>query len=159
MEQKTLSLVLKLVLAGFAVAGAIVYFWVLPVLGADFAADYPEFAHCYWPWLIFLWLTAVPCYVTLFFGWSIATEIGRDNSFSVKNAVSLRNIALLAAGDALFFFAGNVLYLFLNMNHPAIFLVSCFVVFLGVAVAVAAASLSHLVYKAAKIREENDLTI
>ena len=54
MEQKTLSLVLKLVLAGFAVAGAIVYFWVLPVLGADFAADYPEFARCYWPWLIFL---------------------------------------------------------------------------------------------------------
>lgn len=159
MEQKTLSLVLKLVLIGFAAAGIIVYFWAIPVLGSDFAASYPEFAHCYWPWLIFLWITAIPCYVTLFFGWSIATEIGRDNSFSVKNAVSLRNIALLAAGDALFFFAGNVLYLFLNMNHPAIFLVSCFVVFLGVAVAVAAASLSHLVYKAAKIREENDLTI
>ena len=159
MEQKTLSLVLKLVLIGFAAAGIIVYFWAIPVLGSDFAASYPEFAHCYWPWLIFLWITAVPCYVTLFFGWSIATEIDRDNSFSVKNAVSLRNIALLAAGDALFFFAGNVLYLFLNMNHPAIFLVSCFVVFLGVAVAVAAASLSHLVYKAAKIREENDLTI
>ena len=101
----------------------------------------------------------MPCYITLFFGWSIAAEIGRDNSFSIKNAVSLRNIALLAAGDALFFFAGNVLYLFLNMNHPAIFLVSCFVVFLGVAVAAAAACLSHLVYKAAKLREENDLTI
>lgn len=159
MEQKTLSLILKLVLAGFAVAGIIVYFWVVPVLGNDFATAYPEFSHCYWPWLIFLWITAVPCYVTLFFGWSIATEIGRDNSFSVKNAVSLRNIALLAAGDAVFFFAGNVVYLLLNMNHPAVFLLSCFLVFLGVAIAVAAACLSHLVYKAAKLREENDLTI
>ena len=159
MEQKTLSLVLKLVLAGFAVAGAIVYFWVLPVLGAEFAAAYPEFARCYWPWLIFLWLTAVPCYITLFFGWSIAAEIGRDNSFSIKNAVSLRNIALLAAFDAAFFFIGNILFLFLDMNHPAVVLASCFVTFLGVAVAVAAACLSHLVYKAAKLREENDLTI
>ena len=159
MEQKTLSLVLKLVLIGFAAAGIIVYFWAIPVLGSDFAASYPEFAHCYWPWLIFLWITAIPCYVTLFFGWSIAAEIGRDNSFSVKNAVSLRSIALLTAGDAVFFFAGNVLYLFLNMNHPAVFLLSCFVVFFGVAIAVAAACLSHLVYKAAKIREENDLTI
>ena len=95
------------------------YFWVLPVLGADFAAAYPEFARCYWPWLIFLWLTAVPCYITLFFGWSIAAEIGRDNSFSVKNAVSLRNIALLAAGDAaVLSSAGNVLYLFPEHEPP-----------------------------------------
>ncbi len=159
MEQQTLSFVLKLVLIGLGAAGIVIYFFVLPILGGDIAAAYPEFAYCYWPWLLFLWLTAIPCYITLVFGWSIATEIGRDNSFCIKNAVSLRNIALLAAGDAVFFFAGNVLYLFLNMNHPAVFLFSCFIVFFGTAIAVAAACLSHLVYKAAKLREENDLTI
>ena len=112
-----------------------------------------------WSFVFFSWYTAVLCYGVLFQFWNVCTQIGRDNSFSVKNAVSLRNIALLAAFDAAFFFAGNILFLFLNMNHPAVVLASCFVTFLGVAVAVAAACLSHLVYKAAKLREENDLTI
>ena len=159
MDQKALSLALKVVLVGFAVAGAIVYVWLLPMLGGSFLRAYPDFAHCYWPWLIFLWITALPCYIALFFGWSIATEIGRDNSFSIKNSISLRNVAILAAADAVFFFLGNILYLLLNISHPFVFLLSCFLVFGGVAIAVAAACLSHLIYKAAKLRQENDLTI
>lgn len=159
MEQKTLALVLKMVLIGFAVAGALLFIWLLPMFAGDFIVNYPELQSWYLPWLIFLWITAVPCYIALFFGWSIATEIGRDNSFSIKNSLSLRNISIAAAADAVFFFLGNILFLLLNMSHPAVFLVSCFIVFGGVAIAVAAACLSHLVYKAAKMREENDLTI
>ena len=159
MEQKTLSLMLKLVLIGFAAAGALIYLWLLPMFGGDFAANHPDAAAFYWPWLIFLWLTAVPCYITLGFGWSIAVEIGRDNSFSAKNAVSLRNISVAAAADSVFFFLGNIIFLLLNMSHPAVFLFSCFLIFGGVAISVAAACLSHLVHKAAKLREENDLTI
>ena len=45
------------------------------------------------------------------------------------------------------------------MSHPSIFLFSCFVVFIGIAIAVAAACLSHLVRKAAVLRAENELTI
>lgn len=159
MEQKTLSLVLKLVLVGFAIAGALLYIWLLPMLGSDFVLNYPELQPWYLPWMVFLWLTAVPCYIALYFGWSIATEIGRDNSFSIQNSLSLRNIAIAAAVDAVFFFLGNILFLLLNMSHPAVFLLSCFLVFGGVAIAVAAACLSHLVFKAARMREENDLTI
>ncbi len=159
MEQKTLSLVLKIVLAGLGAAGAVVYFWLLPMFGGDFAASNPGYEACFRPWLFFLWMTAVPCYAALFFGWSIAVEIGRDNSFSNKNAKSLRAIAVLAAVDAVFFFLGNILFLLLDMSHPGVLLLSCFIVFGGVAIAVVAACLSHLVYKAAKMREENDLTI
>ena len=159
MEQKTLSLVLKLVLAGFTFAGALLLFWLLPMIGRNLVASNPDLQPLYLPWTIFLWLTAVPCFISLLFGWSIATEIGRDNSFSIKNSLSLRNIAIAAAADAVFFFLGNILFLLLNISHPAVFLISCFIVFGGVAVAVAAACLSHLVYKAAKMREENDLTI
>lgn len=159
MEQKSLSLVLKIVLIGLGAAGAVVYFWLLPVFGSDFAASNPGWEGCFRPWLIFLWMTAAPCYAALFFGWSIAVEIGRDNSFSNKNAKSLRAIAVLAAVDAAFFFLGNILFLLLDMSHPGVLLLSCFIVFGGVAIAVVAACLSHLVYKAAKMREENDLTI
>ena len=45
------------------------------------------------------------------------------------------------------------------MNHPGIVLASLFAVFIGAAIAVAAAALSHLVYKAAQIQTENEGTI
>ena len=50
MEQKTLSLVLKLVLVGFAIAGALLYIWLLPMLGSDFVLNYPELQPWYLPW-------------------------------------------------------------------------------------------------------------
>ena len=48
---------------------------------------------------------------------------------------------------------------FLNMNHPGILLLSWLFVFAGVAVAVAAAVLSHLIKKAAALQEQSDWTI
>ena len=45
------------------------------------------------------------------------------------------------------------------MNHPSILIGCLFVEFAGVAVAVVAAALSHLVQKAAEIQMENELTI
>ena len=47
MEQKTLSLVLKLVIVGLAAAGMIVYFAALPLLGKSLIASYPEYSRCY----------------------------------------------------------------------------------------------------------------
>jgi len=47
----------------------------------------------------------------------------------------------------------------LNMNHPGILLLSLLICFVGVAVTVAAACLSHLVRKAAKLQDESDLTV
>ena len=64
MEQKTLSLVLKLVIVGLAAAGIIVYFAALPLLGKSLIAAYPEYSRCYLPWLAFLWITAVPCFAS-----------------------------------------------------------------------------------------------
>ena len=86
-------------------------------------------------------------------------RIGRDRSFTEENARSLKWVAWLAAGDACFFFAGNVLLLLLNMSHAGVFLLSLLVVFTGAAIAVAAAALSHLVGKAAALQEQSDLTI
>ena len=92
-------------------------------------------------------------------GWKIAGSIGRDRSFSEENARRLGWVSMLAAGDAAFFFAGNVLLLFLNMSHPGVLLASLGVVFAGAAVSVTAAALSHLVKKAAILQEQSDWTI
>ncbi len=159
MEQKTLSKWLKWIIIGIAVCGVVVYAAVVPMLGQTIVWENPECANYYIPWLIFLWMTAIPCYIALIFGWKIATNIGQDRSFSEYNAKMLKWISGLAIGDAVFFFAGNIVLLFLNMNHPGIVLGSLIVVFAGVAIAVAAAALSHLVKKAAVLQDQSDWTI
>ena len=65
----------------------------------------------------------------------------------------------MALFDVTFFFIGNVVFLFLDMNHPSIVIASLLIVFVGVAVAVAAVVLSHLIEKAAVLKEQTDLTI
>ena len=159
MEQKALAKWLKLVLLGMGLCGLAVYLGIIPAYGLSLRSLYPEFSNRFWPWLIFLWVSGVPCYGVLALGWRIAANIGRDASFSMDNARCLRYIALLAALDGAYFFLGNLILLFLNMSHPGVVLGSLLVVFAGAAVAVAAAALSHLVRKAALLQEENDLTI
>lgn len=150
---------LKTILAGVAVCAAVLYFYIIPFWGKDIAVANPEFSNRYWPWLLFLWITAIPFYFGLLLGWQIACEIGKDNSFSKKNSLLLQRISYLAAFDSGFFFIGNIVFLFLNINHPGIVLLSLFVVFIGIAFAVVSAALSHLVLKSAKMREENEMTV
>lgn len=160
MKQTSLAKWLKFIILGVGLCGIAVYAFVVPMLGQNVAAmDNGAFAYCYWPWLIFIWVTAVPCYAALVCAWKIAGNIGADQSFSSANAKLLKWISVLAAGDAIFFFVGNIVLLFLNMNHPAIVLLSLLVVFAGVVIAIASAVLSHLVMNAAELQEQSDLTI
>ena len=89
----------------------------------------------------------------------IAGEIGMNNSFSLINARMLKYVAVLAAGDVGFLILGNGVFAILGMNLPLLVLISAFVCFVGLAISVAAACLSHLVLKAAKLQEDSDLTI
>ena len=104
MNQKALSRWLKGIVLGMGVCGLILYFLVIPIAGDSLVVQYPEFSGRFWPWMIFLWLTAVPCYAVLFWGWSIASEIGQDRSFTLKNARSLKWIMVAAIGDTVLFF-------------------------------------------------------
>lgn len=159
MTQKSLSNWLKITIGGIAACGIIIYACLIPWFGKDLVQANPEFSYCYAPWLCIIWLTAIPCYLALYFGWKITTEISRERSFSMVNSRYLKYISILALADSGYFFLANLALLFLNMNHPAVFLGSLLAEFAGAAVAVASAALSHLVQKAARIQEENELTI
>lgn len=160
MKQAYLANWLKCIIIGVGICGLIVYFLVVPVIGRTIAVmEQGVYDHCYWPWLIFIWVTGVPCYTVLVLAWKVVCNIGADRSFSLPNAKLLKWISVLAAADAALFFAGNIVFLFLNMNHPGIVLFSQIIVFAGIAVAVAAAALSHLVLKAADLQEQSDYTI
>ena len=160
MSQKTFSTLLKIVIVGAALCIAFVYAWVIPELGVPLAeAGDGEFAHLYTPWLVAIELTALPIIAALVLAWLIARNIGLDRSFSRQNAKLLGVIAILAAADSAYFFIANAVMLLLNMSHPGIMIFSLIACFAGVAVCVAAAGLSHLVLKAAKLQEQSDLTI
>ncbi|MFI3171510.1 MAG: DUF2975 domain-containing protein [Eubacteriales bacterium] len=156
MEQTKLSNWLKTVIVGMGICGIIVYLFVFPMVGRSIVWEYPECSHYFMPWVVFLLITSIPCFATLYYAWKIATEIGKDNSFSLENAKSLKSISCLAITDTIIFFVGNILFLFLSINHPGMLILSLLIDFGGVAIAIAAAVLSHLVLKAVKIREESE---
>ena len=159
MEQKLLSKWLKFIIIGVGICGIIIYAIVFPITGQMVVKQYEEVKAYFLPWLLFIWATGIPCYIALVFAWKIATNIGDDHSFSKINAKLLKWISMLAVGDAAFFLGGNLLFLILNMNHPSVVLISFIIVFVGIAVAVASAGLTHLVLKAAVLQEQSDLTI
>lgn len=159
MSQKQLSKWLKGMILLAGACGAAVYCAVIPMLGCGIVGANPEMENRFLPWLIFLWTTAVPCAMALVIGWRIAARIGRDEAFTTQNAGGLRQVAVLAAGDAGWFFVGNLLLLFCNLSHPGVTLASTLVTAAGIVVAVAAACLSRLVQRAAVLQEQSDLTI
>ena len=159
MEQKKMARWLKCIVIGLGLCGLYVYLDVLPDYGHSIVRRFPEFSSFYEPWLIFLIITAIPVYVALYYAWKVFTNIGNDNSFCIDNANYLKYISWLAAGDAAYFFIGNVVLAFCNMNHPGIILYSLVIIFLGVAVSIACAALSHLIVKAAELQDESDLTV
>ncbi len=159
MNQKNLAGWLKCILIITGLCGLIIYAAVIPIYGEYLKTLYPEFSNRFLPWLIFLWISGIPCFTVLVLSWKIAANIGKDQSFSNQNARFLKWISILSAADSCFFFIGNVLLLLLNMSHPGVLLASLAVVFVGVAFSVTSAVLSHLVEKAAVLQEQSDLTI
>ena len=159
MKQKSLAKWLKLIIIVAVICGAFVYVFIIPWYGASIAAANPEMSDRYVPWLVFLSVTAVPFLAVLAIGWLISADIGKDMSFTSVNAKRLKWICGIAAAAAVYLFAGNIVLLLLNMSHPGVVLLMLLPVFVAAAVSVAAAVLSHLVMKAAELKEQNDLTI
>lgn len=159
MKQSNLSKWLKFITVAVGVIGLIVFLFLVPMLGRETVITNPEYSYCYYPWLIFIWIMAIPCYLVLCFFWSICNQIQKNNSFSVKNAKSLIWISSLAIFNTIFCFIGNVIFLLLGMSHIGVFIGFLFVVFSGIAIAIVSAALSHLVVKASAIQEENELTV
>ena len=157
MDQKKLAVWLKAIAVGCALCGLVLFGFILPRFLGYVATEVPDLPRR--AWTAFLWVLAIPCYAVLVCIWRMADEIARDNSFSMANAKLLRNIAMLAGADSVVLLIGNLVFLAIGHSIPTLALVSAFVCFIGLAISVGAACLSHLVHKAALMQEENDLTI
>ena len=157
MSQKSLSNRLKLIIIGIGLCGAVFYAIILPFLYNGYRGLAPEGTLPLG--LIYLWVSGIPCYFALFFAMKIAVNIGKDRSFSEENAVLLKRISTLALIDSAYIFVGCLLSLAFGSGEPMAAVIALVIVFAGIAIAIAAAALSHLVMKAAELQQENDLTI
>lgn len=159
MKQRNLTTWLKFITIAVGLIGALVFFVILPYMGQEIRLANPEYRNAYYPWLLFIWTMAIPCYMVLIFFWSICNQIKLNLSFSEKNIKSLIWISRLAIFDTIYCFVGNAILFFIGMSHPGVFLGFLFVIFVGISIAILSAALSHLAKKASMIEEENELTI
>lgn len=159
MKQKELSTLIRIVLAIGAVCTLFLAAVLVPQLGKDIAWEYPNLARCYWPCLIFFWVTAAVVLAFLGVVWLIARDIGRDRSFTLENAKRLRICSLLALTDTLLYIIAGIVLMTLNLLHFMLFFLGVMLCAVGAAVTVCCAALSHLTRKAADMQDENDLTV
>ena len=159
MEQRKMVKWLKFLVIFVAICGLILCAMVIPVVGKELSGMSPELGRYFKPWVTFVWVLAIPCFVALVHAWMIFSNIEKDKAFSVENAKHMEKISYLAGADTIVLISGNIVLLILNMNHPSVFLVLLLIGIIGIGISVAAAVLSHLIQKASNLQDENDLTI
>ena len=171
MKQKELSILLRIVVILCCLVWLVFANWFGRMLGLAVMEDAYVVA---FPLLLCLML--LPPLLVFWDAWNIFTQIGRNNSFCVENARRLRRISFCALTDTVL----DIVLLVYGVIHRFRFVARfapddimkelgedlfldvvrfLFVAFIGVAVTVAAAALSHLTLKAAQLQDENDLTI
>lgn len=159
LKQKELSSWLKAITLLLGLCCAVLAVLIAPEQGHEFVLANPEYADLFAPCLAVVELTFLPVLAALWQVWGIATEIGLDNSFCVKNALRLRSISRLALLDTMVYIIMALTLLAMGRAYPYfIFVVVC-VVFMGLCFTVVCAALSHLTRKAADMKSENDMTI
>ncbi len=150
---------MKLAALAAALIGLLAAFVFLPMLASALLEEFPAYQKWYWPCLIYGWVVLLPGFAGLWEFWKICVEIGRDNSFSQKNARSLFRICLLALTMAALLAAGVAALCLLGMGLPALLIAMLGFGAACALVALLANALSQLVRRAAAIKRENDLTI
>ena len=165
MQQKTLVSWLKAIVILFAVLLAVLLFAVVPTIGWQAAARTARAAFLFWPCLIFIWVLGAPVYLMLIEAWRVCCRIDSGQPFCSENARSFIAIGQYSLLDCGLLFFGNIALAAvsavkdLDVYRAGFPIFSLLLIFIGLAVSVAAATLSHLIYKASDINEENQLTI
>ena len=107
---------------------------------------------------VFAEIAVIPCILAMISAWKITIEIGKDNSFSKENVKNMKHIAFYSLAEGTYLLILSVWFAVnsLDKGIDGLFLAALLFSLISGAVALAAFCLSHLIQKAAKIKEEND---
>ena len=157
MKRVGLVRTLKGTILFLAVMVAVCYIVIFPTHIEELGRMNEENAWMVKPGKIAVSISAIPIAIALVLFWKICTEIGQDNSFCHKNASYLTGIGFCALVDTGYCAVGTVT-LEILAGSP-IWVLGLRVCTVGLAIALAAFLLSHLILKAADLKADNDLTI
>jgi len=154
MSSRTLGYLMRISVILTAISGLFLSLFVMPSWGESIIYANPEYSRWFWPWLLFSWLVALPCFVILIFVWKVSGAVTQETVFTVLTAKWVKMGAILLLSDALFLFVGNIVMFLFGMNHPGMLLMSIIGVFFAVGLSLLAAVLSRYLTKAAVLQEE-----
>lgn len=80
----------------------------VPLVGMDMVDGGVMTKTAAWAFFAFLVPTAVPCYLVLIWLWNAAGDIGREASFTQKNAARLKNTSIACLADTVYLFEGLI---------------------------------------------------
>ena len=159
MKQRKITYLLRAVAIALGLLG-IAFFGSATLYAFVFKPDYNEPVPGYLREnIVFIWITAIICYLILFFFWKIINEIGNDNSFSLENVKNFKCMAVCGGLIILeyvirivvWLIKGNLEFISLSYTLLKIFV---FIIFVILCIA-----MSKLVQNAYEIKQENELTI
>lgn len=157
MTQRSLSVLLRLLVA---IAGAaLIWVSVLLIRYGRLLCEQRGQEQLFLPGLIVLVLMALAVAAALILAWRIFASIGQDRSFSHENARRLKFISGLACGDTVACLLALPILRLVTEVSPFTMLALLVLAFGGLCLTVVSASLSHLVQKAADLKQEQELTI
>lgn len=159
MSQRALSIWLRVVTVIIGLIGALFFVLLVPELGQHVVESFPEFSAWYYPCLLLAWCMGLPCFAALVLFWRICVNIGQDRSFCTENGRLLTWISRLALLDTLLLLAVSILLAVCGIMTAGYALIVLSLLIAGTGISIIAASLSHMVAKACKLQDENDLTV
>lgn len=150
-KEKQFSQWMDMVIWGLGICGVVVYGYYVPLILqlSNRKDDSLE-------WMIFIAITLIPCYIVLYFGRKMSKSVGDGRIFTTENALCFTHISNLAFVTTIFWTVVLIVFLYVGISQPVLFLLSVFVSFLGSIVVVAGRILSHFILLASEIKEENE---
>lgn len=159
LQKKDTGKWLKAIILMATVISIVLVAILAPFLGKEIISTNPELTFLFWPSLIFIWITALPLFISFYLFYLISQKIIDDKPFDEKNVNRLTIVSRLALLEAGLYLFALIMLIILSVFYISLLLIIIIVMFISLAMAVITAILAHLVDKARRIEIENELTI
>lgn len=156
MSSKTLGNLMKFSVVAMSICGLFLCLLVIPAFGESIMKINPEFTNWFWPWIIFSWILAIPCFVIMVYVWKVSNSVIQETVFTFQTAKWVKAGAMLLFFDGVFLFIGSIGLFLFNMNHPGVLLIFIVVDIFVVTLALFMAILSRYLTKASILQEESE---
>src|SRR5699024_12613594 len=113
------------------------------ILGKELILAHLELKYLFWPSLIFIWLKAIPVFISLYLFYLISHEIIKDNPFYIKNVSRLTIVSRLALLDAAFYLFALIMLIILSVFQVSLLFIIIIVIFIVFAISLFNKNFDH----------------